>query len=395
MDWATPPPPTLPATRGLVSIAVRMSSRVNVKKTLSALLPGILILSGCRAIGQSLQSSLVLWALVLFVRFMLRSAKDTSTPRHFYDHIESCKKRRRHFFITGAASGLGRHLVGAALRRGHYVTASDINLAGLQQVASDEDWDPERTRVGKLDVTQHSEWVVAVKEALDWAGGLDVVLNVAGFLYPYKLQDSDTKHVDLHFDINCKGVAFGTMVAANAMLKQLPVQSRKAAPFAPNLFANHIINISSLGAWGPQSGTALYQGSKAAVRTFSLAARKDYSTAGVFVSVLCPDAIQTPMVDLQLDSKDAAMAFSGPILSVQDVEASIFDPEEGLLRHRPSERVLAGSFSRSLACIADMPFLASTRFVELVETTMRQRGLKKQADIRKQRPSTTKGPKEE
>jgi len=47
-----------------------------------------------------------------------------------------------------------------------------------------------------------------------------------------------------------------------------------------------------------------------------------------------PDAVQTAMVDLQLHYEASAMAFSGSILTVQDVEKCVMDH---ILPNRPVE----------------------------------------------------------
>jgi 3-oxoacyl-[acyl-carrier protein] reductase len=46
-------------------------------------------------------------------------------------------------------------------------------------------------------------------------------------------------------------------------------------------------------------------------RGFSLCASKDLDPLGVCVTCVLPDAVQTPMADLQLDFDEASMAFSG------------------------------------------------------------------------------------
>ena len=100
----------------------------------------------------------------------------------------------------------------------------------------------------------------------------------------------------------------------------------------------HIINIASLAGVAPISGIALYSTSKFAVRGFSLALAQELTPHGINVSVICPDAIQTPMLDLQEDYDEAALTFSGPkALTVEHIEDCLFSH---VIPHAPFEVTL-------------------------------------------------------
>ena len=143
----------------------------------------------------------------------------------------------------------------------------------------------------------------------------------------------------------------------------------------------HIINFSSMGGLATVSGVTLYAASKFAVRGFSLAASKDLSCGPraqqVAVSVFMPDAVQTPMVDLQLEHDDGAMAFSGDILSLSQVERCILHE---VLPNRPVETWL--SSRARLARFGDI--FGSSRAVALAEWSMKRAGRARQRQIKTQ-----------
>ncbi len=227
------------------------------------------------------------------------------------------------FLLTGGASGIGRHLAGALGRRGHHVVATDRNLDGLARAAKDDGW-PDRVATSFLDVTSEQDWASALDRCDAHMGGLDVALNVAGYLAPGFVTDLDAADIDLHLDVNVKGVVLGTRAAARHMIAvKLP---------------GHIVNFGSLASLSPVPGLSLYCASKWAVRGFSLSAAVELKDAGIAVTLVCPDAVDTPMLDLQKGREEAALTFSGDKpLTVEDISRALFDH---VLPKRPLEITL-------------------------------------------------------
>lgn len=215
------------------------------------------------------------------------------------------------FFVTGCASGIGRHLAGALARRGHRVLATDVNEAALEAAAKEGRWPAGQVLPRRLDVRAPGDWEAALAAALAAFGQVDVLLNVAGYLKPAWSWEADPADVDRHFDVNVKGVVHGMrVVGAHFKAKG----------------AGHVVNVGSLASLAPVPGLPLYSASKFAVRGYSLAAAQELAPHGVKVTLLMPDAVQTPMLDLQVHYEQAAMTFSGPRpLTVEDLEAALFD----------------------------------------------------------------------
>ncbi len=266
----------------------------------------------------------------------------------------------KRFLITGCASGIGRHLAGVALERGHRVLATDLDLAALIDHAAEAGWPKDRARTEKLDVCDPDGWQRMVELVCsDW-GGLDVALNVAGYIRPGRAAEASVEDIDRHFDVNVKGVVFGTRAAARRM-----IESR----------SGHIINIASLASLAPIPGISLYSASKYAVRAFSLAAAEELRPHGVAVTTVCPDAVATPMLDLQLDYPEAALTFTAPrVLSVEDLSRTIFGR---VLDKRP----LIVSIPRWRGWLARLADL-SPRSARLLARVMERQGLRKQKALK-------------
>ena len=214
-------------------------------------------------------------------------------------------------FITGSASGLGKHLTTRFANEGYRVVATDINSDALKQCASELAWDAETVWTRKLDVTKKAQWQSLWQSVLEKWGGVDVLLNVAGYLLPGYLAETDMAQIDRHIDVNVKGLMYGSKLAAEHMTAK---------------HEGHIVNIASLAGIAPIPGIGLYSASKFAVRGFTLSLAQELRPRGVSVSVVCPDAIETPMLTLQEDYDEAVLTFSGGrTLTVAEVADQIFE----------------------------------------------------------------------
>jgi 3-oxoacyl-[acyl-carrier protein] reductase len=262
--------------------------------------------------------------------------------------------------LTGAASGIGRHLAGLLSARGDRLLATDVNLAALEATARHDAWPLDRVQLAALDVRDPAGWRQTIQRAVDTWGKLDVLLNVAGVIQPGLVHAQTPRDIDSHLDINAKGVIYGTQAAAAVMVAQRNGQ---------------IVNLASMAALAAVPGLALYTASKWAVRGFSLAIAQELAPHGVRVSIIYPDAVETPMLDKQLDYQEAALTFSGPrLLSVDEVGRAIVEQalDQGRLEVIiPWSR---GLLSKLTSCF---PAMAAR-----VLPTLTAKGLKKQSAVR-------------
>jgi 3-oxoacyl-[acyl-carrier protein] reductase len=230
------------------------------------------------------------------------------------------------FLLTGCASGIGAHLTYALSSRGHRVLATDVREEALGAEAKARGWSTERVRLATLDVRNEDAWERALDEAEGAFGPVDVVMNVAGCLRPAWIEDVAREDVDLHLDVNVKGTVLGTRAAARRMIRR---------------GAGHIVNFGSLASLAAPPGLSLYAASKFAVRGFSIAVATELAPKGVAVTLVMPDAVETPMLELQVGHAEAALTFSGArALTVGDIERLVL---ETVLPKRPLEVTIPAS----------------------------------------------------
>ncbi len=213
------------------------------------------------------------------------------------------------FFLTGCASGMGRHITTVLARQGHRIVATDIAGEQLEQVATEEGWNPSQVRLFQLDVTNYKAWEEVFNKAVKEWEGIDVTINFAGLLLSSWAIETPLKEIHSQIDVNLKGTIFGTQISARHMVERGHGQ---------------IINISSIAGIIPVPGLSIYAATKHAVRAYSLSVAMELRKKGVYVTVICPATVQTPMLDNQLNVNAAELYFSGlRILTVHDIEKAI------------------------------------------------------------------------
>jgi NAD(P)-dependent dehydrogenase (short-subunit alcohol dehydrogenase family) len=115
------------------------------------------------------------------------------------------------WLITGCSTGLGRSLAEAVIGAGHnaVVTARDVSrVADLAEAA------PDRVLAVALDVTDPQQVTAAVSQAEERFGGVDVLVNNAGYGYRAAVEEGDDADVRMLFETHF----FGTVAMIKAVL---------------------------------------------------------------------------------------------------------------------------------------------------------------------------------
>jgi 3-oxoacyl-[acyl-carrier protein] reductase len=153
---------------------------------------------------------------------------------------------------------------------------------------------------------------------------------------------------------------------------------RAVAPAMIERGAGHIINVSSLAGISPTPGNELYSAAKHGLRAVSLATAVRLRKYGVYVTVVCPDLVDTPALtrQLALAPEDVALIHSGPgALSVDDVARAF----EAAMRDKPLEIVLPAWRGWMTKLVSAFPPLMLRFYEPLMRKGLRQLAERKRA----------------
>jgi NAD(P)-dependent dehydrogenase (short-subunit alcohol dehydrogenase family) len=179
------------------------------------------------------------------------------------------------WFITGASKGFGFEITKAALDTGDKVVATVRNKSSALYAALDQH---ANLFVVEMDVTRESDVKEAVRKAVAHFGKLDVVVNNAGYGIVGAIEEVSDAEARKQYDTN----VFGVLNVLRATL-----------PFLRKQRSGHIINISSLFAFDPLIGWALYGSTKNAVEGISQGLAKELQPFGIWVTVIEPGLFRT------------------------------------------------------------------------------------------------------
>jgi NAD(P)-dependent dehydrogenase (short-subunit alcohol dehydrogenase family) len=179
------------------------------------------------------------------------------------------------WLITGASRGLGRAFTEEILKAGDRVVAAARNPEQLAEVASKFGG---RVRTASLDVTNEAQAKRAVDAAIETFGGLDVLVNNAGYGNVSPVEDTSLADFRAQIETNL----FGVIIMTKAVL-----------PYFRERAAGHVIQIASIGGRVGPTGRAAYAAAKFGVEGFSESLSKEVGPLGIKVTIVEPGGFRT------------------------------------------------------------------------------------------------------
>ncbi|KAF8608719.1 NAD(P)-binding protein [Ceratobasidium sp. AG-I] len=199
--------------------------------------------------------------------------------------------RSRVAVITGAGQGIGRAIAQKFASEGYLLALGDLasNQTQLGQVASEctiiqkglniPEFTPQVYHCS-CDVSVESQVESLVQAALTTLGGIDVMVANAGIYKDAPLLETSDEMFDQLYAVNIKGVLYSYRAAARAMIPR---------------GSGRIIGASSVSGKGGEFNKGAYCASKAAVRSLTQTAAREWGRHGITVNAYAPGPVDTDM----------------------------------------------------------------------------------------------------
>lgn len=197
--------------------------------------------------------------------------------------------------ITGASSGIGEATAKYLAERGAAVMLGARRLDRLEGLAAEIGRDGGKAEAMAVDVAKRADLAVFVDRAKDRFGRLDVLVSNAGLMPLSLLDELKVDEWDQMIDVNIRGVLHG--IAA-------------ALPLVRAAGSGHFVNVSSVSGLNVAPTTAVYSGTKFAVRAISEGLRQEAGSS-IRVTIISPGAVQTELAETisSADLKKRVKAF--------------------------------------------------------------------------------------
>jgi NAD(P)-dependent dehydrogenase (short-subunit alcohol dehydrogenase family) len=215
----------------------------------------------------------------------------------------------KHIVITGAASGIGRACAARFAAAGATVVIADLD-GDAAQVAADE---IDGALAVRTDVGREREIVALIETAREHNGPIDLFFSNAGVGGPPGLPDGDGDGaMQLTWDVN----VMAHLWAARALLPEMTARGD-----------GYLLSTASAAGLLTQLSGLAYSITKHAAVALAEWLAITYADAGIKVSCVCPQAVNTPLlaVAIEGDPVGSAPMMADAVLEPEDVAAVVLE----------------------------------------------------------------------
>ncbi|SDG25466.1 oxidoreductase [Epilithonimonas hungarica] len=204
------------------------------------------------------------------------------------------------WFITGSSRGLGRSITEAVLAKGDSVAATARNPKQLNDLAEKF---PHQILALQLDVSNKVQIHKAVEQTVKHFGGIDVLVNNAGFGITGAIEEFSDEQMKSQLDVNLYA----------------PIEiTRAALPYLRKQRSGSIFNVSSVGGRVGSAGFSMYQAAKFGLQGFTEVLSKEVAAFGIKVTSIEPGGFRT-------DWASNSMTYAEPIDDYESILQSLKD----------------------------------------------------------------------
>lgn len=213
--------------------------------------------------------------------------------------------------VTGAGRGIGSHIALKLAAEGASVVVNDLDDGPAAETAQAIVSTGGRAVPVAGNITEDGFAERFVGAAVDNFGGLDIVVNNAGYTWDSVVQKMSDEQWDAILDVHLKA-PFRILRAAQPVISRLAKAARAAGEPVP---CRKVVNISSVAGLGGNPGQANYAAAKAGVTGLTKTLAKEWGRYNVTVNTVAFGLIQTRLTSTGGD-EDGSIDIEGREIKV-------------------------------------------------------------------------------
>lgn len=183
--------------------------------------------------------------------------------------------------VTGAGQGAGKRLALGFYQEGAAVCLLDLNGKNLSDIVEEKSPDPERFATYTVDISDSGQVNSAIDDIGRRFGKIDILINNAGVLHKGMIETATDAHLQLMVDVNLMGPMYCTRASVPYMKEQ----------------GGNIINVSSILATFPNTGSGAYGAAKAGMILLTRVWAAELAPYNIRVNCYAPGVLNTPMAE--------------------------------------------------------------------------------------------------
>ncbi|WP_033290710.1 SDR family NAD(P)-dependent oxidoreductase [Amycolatopsis jejuensis] len=224
--------------------------------------------------------------------------------------------------VSGSGRGIGREIALKLAREGASVVVNDLDHEPAADTVSAIEKDGGQAVACAGSVTDAGFAERFVQTAVDSFGGLDIIVNNAGYTWDSVVQKMTDEQWDAILDVHLKA-PFRILRAAQPVISAAAKRARAAGEEVPT---RKVVNISSIAGLGGNAGQANYAAAKAGVTGLTKTLAKEWGRYQVTVNTVAFGLIKTRLTEtaaeaggtIDVDGKNIRVGVSPDLLSAME-----------------------------------------------------------------------------